>query len=116
MPNLDSMDLKIERVDDIPLIYGMLERMGIQVIIDSIIQPHGNWEGLRPGWVIMIWLVHILSQHNHRMEPVQAWVQSHELLLQRLTGQSSDVPTRLEWSWDLASDRESTGNTYDSGV
>jgi len=87
MTNIDSMDIKVERVDDIPLIYGMLEGMGIQEVIDSIIEPHGNWEGLRPGWVIMIWLVHILSQRTHTMEPVQAWVRSHELLLQRLTGQ-----------------------------
>lgn len=78
----------IERVDDIPVIYGMLERMGIQGIVDSVIEPHGNWTGMSPGRVITLWLIHILSEKNHEMEPVQQWVRRHVITLAKLSGKS----------------------------
>jgi len=77
----------IERVDDLPVLYGLLHQMGIQAILDDVIKAHGNWEGLTHGWVITIWLMHILSEQNHCMEPVQDWVGKHEVTLRRLTGQ-----------------------------
>ncbi|MBK6429228.1 DUF4277 domain-containing protein [Candidatus Amarolinea dominans] len=87
MTNKDENNPSIERVDDIPVIYGLLERMGIQAIMDSGIKPHGNWLGLSPGWVITLWLTHILSEKNHLMEPVQQWVRRHLFTLTRLSGQ-----------------------------
>jgi len=87
MTNIDDNKPSIERVDDIPVIYGMLERMGIQAIVDSIIKPHGNWIGLSPGWVTTLWLTHVLSEENHLMEPVQQWVRRHLFTLTRLSGQ-----------------------------
>lgn len=89
MTSLDVEGLKaeIERVDDIPLLYGLLDRMGIQAIVDSAIEPHGNWQGLSPGWVVTLWLVHILSEQSHLMEPVQLWTRKHLTTLRRLTGQ-----------------------------
>jgi transposase len=77
----------IERVDDIPLIYGMLEKMQLQAILDRVIKMHGNWGGLTPGWVITLWLVHILSEQNHCMEPVEVWAQKHKVILRSLSGQ-----------------------------
>jgi len=71
----------IERVDDLPALFGLLQQMRIQVIIDDIITPHGNWGGLTPGWVITIWLMHILSEQSHCMEPVQDWVAKHLVTL-----------------------------------
>jgi transposase len=87
MTSIVQQPPRVERVDDIPVIYGMLERMGIQGTVDSLIKPHGNWLGLSPGWVITVWLIHILSEQNHRMEPVQQWVDRHLLILTRLIGQ-----------------------------
>ena len=87
MVDITHFDIQIERVDDIPVVYGHLQKMGIQMIIDSAITPHGNWQGLTPGWVITIWLMHILTQHNHRMDCVQEWVEGCLSLLQRLTRQ-----------------------------
>jgi transposase len=77
----------IERVDDLPVLFGLLQQMGIQAILDEIIVPHGNWDGLTHGWVITIWLMHILSEQNHCMEPVQKWVGQHLVTLRRLSGQ-----------------------------
>ncbi len=77
----------IERVDDLAVIFGLLQQMRIQEIVDGAIRLHGNWEGLSHGWVITIWLMHILSVQDHRMEPVQDWVRKHLITMHRLTGQ-----------------------------
>ena len=88
MVNNNGFDIQVERVDDIPLVYRSLEKMGIQAIVDNIITAHGNWQGLTPGWVITIWLTHILVRHTHRMDCVQEWVGKHLLTLRHLTGQN----------------------------
>ena len=85
---VQGQEARIERVDDIPVVYGMLKEMGIREIIDKQIQPHGNWEGLSVGWVITLWLVHILSEKNHLMEPVQEWAKKRLTLLRGLTHQA----------------------------
>jgi transposase len=87
MVDINRFDIQTERVDDIPLVYNSLQKMGIQAIVDSIISPHGNWQGLTIGWVITIWLTHILVRHTHRMDCVQEWVAKHLLTLGHLTGQ-----------------------------
>lgn len=87
MTRKDEKEPRIERVDDIPVIYGLLERMGIQIIADGAITPHGNWVGISPGWVLTLWLTHILSEKNHLTEPVQQWVDRHLTILTRLSGQ-----------------------------
>jgi transposase len=87
MKNERRVEPYIERVDDLPLLFGLLQQMRIQSIIDNAIRPHGNWQGLTPGWVSMLWLMHILSEQNHCMEPVQDWAEKHLVILCRLTGQ-----------------------------
>lgn len=87
MTSIEQNQPRVERVDDIPVIYGMLERMGVQAVIDSAVSPHGNWQGLSPGWVMTLWLVHILSEQNHLMEPVQQWAERHLTILTKLSGQ-----------------------------
>ncbi|MBC8503477.1 MAG: hypothetical protein H8D34_01365 [Chloroflexi bacterium] len=44
-------EVEVERLDDIPVILGLLQKMRIQATIDQVIQPHGNWQGLSPGWL-----------------------------------------------------------------
>jgi len=87
MENKQQNEPHIERVDDLPVLFGLLQQMRIQEIVDAAIMPHGNWEGLSHGWVITIWLMHILSKEDHRMEPIQEWVKKHLITLYRLTGQ-----------------------------
>ena len=62
-----------ERVDDIPLLLAQLKRMGVQELLDKHFPTHGNWQGLSLGWVTIIWLGHILSQKDHRLNQVQSW-------------------------------------------
>lgn len=87
MVDINNIDTQIANVDQLPVIYGLLQKMKIQATIDQVIQPHGNWQGLSVGWVVTIWLMHILAQHTHQMDRVQAWVGKHLVVLQKLTGQ-----------------------------
>ncbi len=87
MTNEKRTEPYVERVDDLPLLFGLLQQMRIQAIMDEVITPHGNWQGLSPGWVMTIWLMHILSEQNHCLEPVQQWAANHLVTLQRLSGQ-----------------------------
>ena len=90
-------EVQVERLDDIPVILGHLQKIHIQAIIDQVIEPHGNWQGQSPGWVITVWLIHILSEHTHCMDRVQDWVAKRLHALQELTGQEL---TELDFSDD----------------
>ena len=92
-----EITIDVERLDDMPLLYGLIQKMGIQAVIDSVIKPHGNWQGLSMGWVVVIWLIHIISAYNHRMERVQEWVATHLTALRQVTGQAV---TELDFSDD----------------
>jgi len=81
-------EVQVERLDDIPVIFGHLQKMHIQATIDHVVEAHGNWEGLSPGWIITIWLIHILSEHSHCMDRVREWVAKRLHVLQELTGQT----------------------------
>lgn len=79
---------KHERVDRLPLVLTILMQMGIQAIIDVHYTPHGNHQGLSVGWLAVIFLAYILTKANHKMCPVQEWVEDHRYTLERLTGQN----------------------------
>lgn len=80
-------EAETERIDDLPLLHGMLKKMGVQKNIDKVIRTHGNWEGVSPGWVVTIWLMHILSEKNHLMEPLEKWSEKQLKILKRITKQ-----------------------------
>ncbi|KAF0230925.1 MAG: hypothetical protein FD167_4780 [bacterium] len=58
---MEELKIRSEKVDDVPLILHIISEMGIGPIIDEIIRPHGNREGLSVGTMIMIWLSYILT-------------------------------------------------------
>jgi transposase len=75
-----------EAVDDVPVIVEWLLKMHVDKLIDKILPaPHGNWQGLTYGQVVVIWLVFILSQADHRMCPVEKWVGERVTVLRRCT-------------------------------
>ena len=87
MKKLEDGEVQVERIDDIPVIFGLLQKMGIQANSDQMIETHGNWKGLSPGWILTVWLMHILSEHTHCMDRVQEWVAKRLQALQELTVQ-----------------------------
>lgn len=83
----EMLTVTTERVDDIPLLLAHLQRMDLPMLLDSYFLVHGNRQGLSLGWTATIWLAHILSQADHRMNQVQPWVECHLETLRTCTGQ-----------------------------
>ena len=82
-----EMTIQTEQIDDLPLLFGLLQKMGLQQIVDEVIEPHGHRQGLSIGWTIVIWLTHILREKNHCMNVVQKWVTQVPETLKHLTGE-----------------------------
>jgi transposase len=77
------LNLEHERVDDIPLIIGLCNRLGLPNILNRHLGTHGHQQGLNNGQLATGWLGHILSQADHRKSAVQEWADD---LLQTLSG------------------------------
>ena len=78
-----------EAIVDKPLLMHVLhEKLGYDGILDEISLAHGNWRGLSLGKTKVTWLVHVLSENNHRMSPVQDWVAQSPHLWAGLWGQT----------------------------
>jgi transposase len=93
----EQLNVMTERVDDLPLLLAQSHKMGLADLLDEYFKPHGNWEGSSLGWTTVVWLTHILSEGDHRMNQVQPWVGQHGLTLESCTGQA--VQERF-WSDD----------------
>jgi transposase len=83
----ETLKITTERVDDLPLLLAQLERMGVRPLLDEHFPTHGNWVGLSLGWVTVIWLTHILSEANHRLNHVEPWAEPRLHTLRSCTGQ-----------------------------
>jgi transposase len=83
----EDYDLIHERVDDIPLLIGLAQRLHLPEIIDKHIGNHGNHQGLSNGWLSTIWLAYILSEGDHRKYSVEDWTKKHKHTLEQLVGQ-----------------------------
>ena len=75
------------RIDDIPLLIGMLIQMGVPELYDREVKDHGHHEGLSGGWLLTVWLTFILSQGDHAKSHVQEWVARHREVLEKLIQQ-----------------------------
>jgi hypothetical protein len=83
----EQLTVTTERVDDIPILLAQSDDMGIPELLDESFKPHGNWEGTSLGWTTAVWLTHMVSEGDHRMNQVQDWVAQRVQTLQRCTGQ-----------------------------
>jgi transposase len=66
--------LNTEQINNVPLLLGVIEPMGIRATIDAHVTPHGAWQGASVGTVVSLWLCHILAERNHRLVAVRDWV------------------------------------------
>src|SRR5947209_5292294 len=73
----EALSIETERMDDIPLLLTHMQRMHLAELLDKHIPTHGQRKGLSVGEVSVVWLAHILSQADHRMNRVQEWAQRH---------------------------------------
>lgn len=81
-----EISITTERIDDFPLLLGVMIRLGLPDILDQRLKRHGSHQGLSWGWIAAIWLAHILTESNHRKLPVQAWVRQAGDTIERITG------------------------------
>jgi transposase len=84
---MTELILTHERVDDIPLLIGLMQHLRLPELLDAHLGNHGHHQGLRNGWLGTVWLAFVLSEGDHRKSSVQAWVQRHQQTLERLLNQ-----------------------------
>jgi transposase len=93
----EELTIETERVDDLPVLLAQLDTMQVARLLDEHFPRHGNWQGVSLGITTAVWLSHILSQANHRLNHVQPWAQNRLATLQSCL----DEPVRaLDWSDD----------------
>jgi transposase len=80
--------ISTERVDDFPLLLAVMLQLGLPDIFDHHLKRHGLQQGLSWGWIASIWLAHLLTESNHRKQPVQAWVKQAHATIEKITGQT----------------------------
>ncbi|BDA67937.1 unknown protein [Calothrix sp. PCC 7716] len=85
----EKVKIDSERIDDIPVIVEWLKQMEVAKSIDQKLSPlHGNHQGLSYGQLSVLLLTYIITQSDHRLCAVQAWVEEHRHILELSTGWS----------------------------
>jgi len=85
-----ELNVKTERIDDIPLLIGVMVLVGYQRIIDKHLPSHGNQRNLSWGWTAVIWLAYILSEGDHRKVALREYVSEMKNILEQATGKEID--------------------------
>src|SRR5215468_2190385 len=75
-----------ERVDDIPLIIGLANKLHLAEGLDRHMGTHGLQQGLNNGQLAVGWLAYILSQADHRKSAVRDWANGIPRTLEHLLG------------------------------
>lgn len=83
----ENLTLTHERVDDLPLLIGLAQRLRLPETLDRHLGNHGHHQGLSNGWLATGWLAYILSESNHRKSSVQDWASRHQHTLEGLLDQ-----------------------------
>ncbi len=72
-------EFRVVRLDDLPPLFALLERMKVASIFDQLIPQHPSWVGdLSFGQVVVGWQVYILSESDHRLNHVEDWVEQRQ--------------------------------------
>src|SRR5208283_4852788 len=70
-----ELRVRTEAVDDIPILVGSAERMGVADLLDKHFVVDSKWQGLSLGKMLEGWLSHILSESDHRLNQVEGWAE-----------------------------------------
>ncbi|HVO69187.1 MAG TPA: hypothetical protein VMT24_04025 [Aggregatilineaceae bacterium] len=74
--NTPQVEITSEQINDIPLLLGIREDMGIRQHIDSQVEQPGNWEGISSGTIVEIWLCDSLTERDHRRVAGREWAEA----------------------------------------
>jgi transposase len=97
----EALSIETERTDDIPLLLTHMQRMQVAALLDKHFPTHGLRKGLSMGELTQVWLVHVLSQADHRMNQVQEWASRR---LSTLRGCGLESLTALDMTDDRLAD------------
>ena len=92
-----ELAIKTEPVDDIPILVASAERMGIAELLDQHFTVDSKWQGLSLGKMLTVWLSHILSESDHRLNQVEGWAEQR---LETLRGSLGEAVRALDFSDD----------------
>jgi transposase len=82
-----TLNLQHERIDDIPLLFGVLQQLRLPELLDRHLGAHHLHQGLSNGTLATTWIAFLLSEANHCKSSVQDWAQRHAHTLQALLDQ-----------------------------
>lgn len=83
---ISTEQVTIERIDDIPLLIALQQRVEIATVIDQVIPRHWLHQGLSIGQLVIGWNTFILSQADHRKVTVRDWAIHHQAILEECLG------------------------------
>ena len=84
-----SQLIRVERVDDVPVLWACLQRLEVAQLLDRRYPTHHLGLGdLSLGEVVCVWLCFLLSQGDHRLSHLQPWAAQNLLTLQTLLGKT----------------------------
>jgi transposase len=75
-----------ERIDDVPLVLGFVQKMKIAEILDNRLGKHHLHQGLSNGNLALGWIAYILSEADHRKSAVQEWANGLQQTLESFFG------------------------------
>lgn len=65
--------------------------MRVGEIIDSVWQPHGNWEHSSLGDLAELFVCYVLHSLNHRLYQMEPWIAEHLKVLEVVTGRNINL-------------------------
>src|SRR5215213_2703856 len=87
MTPIEPRLLRVEVVADLPVLWATLQRLDLPATLDRHFPAPVHWKGpLTPGEVLAVWLLFIISQGDHCLNHVSAWVEDHHGTLSALLG------------------------------
>ena len=84
--NTNTVKVSNEQVNDVPLIVGLLEDMGVGRHVDKQVVQHASWEGISAGTLLEIWLCYMLTEQDHRLVAVREWASDRREMFNQLLG------------------------------
>ena len=82
--------VRVERVDDLPLLLAVMMQMNLHKILDNHIPVHWKQRNLSWGLTCIIWLAYILSEGDHRKVSVREYVKKLSVTLSSIVKQKID--------------------------
>jgi transposase len=79
--------MKIEHLDDLPLLGKQLVESGLSELLNKHFPDHGLWRGITGGQVAIGWLLYILSEGDHRLSHLEEWASSRLATLGSILGE-----------------------------